>query len=69
MTILYVLASTPAGAPRGSPPVVQNNVERMCQDSPNRWVFCPVNYKDKKDGTPSKNSINWFEGWYDMRSN
>ena len=51
--------------------MVQNNVERMCQDSPGgcRWVFCPVNYKDKKDGTPSKNSINWFEGWYDMRSN
>ncbi len=36
---------------------------------PNRWVFCPVNYKDKKDGTPSLNSENWFEGWYDMRSN
>ena len=69
MTILYVLASTPAGAPRGSPPVVQDNVEKMCKDSKNKWVFCPVNYKDKKDGTESMNSKNWFEGWYDMRSN
>ena len=66
MTVFHILASTPAGAPRGSPPVVQNNIERMCKDSPDRWEFCPVNYKDRKDGSESKHSQNWFEGWYDM---
>eukprot|EP00802_Teleaulax_amphioxeia_P019856 Tamp_20109.p1 GENE.Tamp_20109~~Tamp_20109.p1 ORF type:complete len:181 (-),score=30.40 Tamp_20109:279-821(-) len=65
MPTLYVIASTPAGSKRGNPPVIQNSVEQMVQDAGGRGsiVFCPVNFKDKRDGSESKRSSEWKQHW------
>ena len=61
---LYVIASTPAGARRPDPPVVQNAVQQMVEDykaTGNKNVdWCPVNYKD---GTKRAQDGEWQKGW------